>query len=243
MKQPGREGYYPLAVVIGAGTIGLAIQRHLADRGWVVYVVGHELIELADPDSVARYFANWRHFDMLVNAAGAYGAIGKVGEVAPQDWLHAVQANLAGVYACIHHALPRLAAGGHIITLLGGGGGPVPHLSGYCAAKQGLARLMATVAAEYPEIRANSISPGPMMSGIQVPLLELPPEVAGPAQAAIRAMRDTGAGAVPVENTLRVIDHILTANPTGQWFTAREFGGETQALADYATHLQARVAA
>lgn len=224
MEQNSRAGVDRIAVVIGAGTIGCAISRHLSNSGWVTENVGHESIELADPASVARCFAQWQKFDLLVNAAGSYGAIGKVEEVAPEQWLGALHVNLGGVYACIHHALPRLVAGGHIITLLGGGGGPVPHLSGYCAAKQGLARLMATVAVEHPEIHANSISPGPMMSGIQAPLLELSPERAGPAQVAIRQIRDTGIGAVPIENTLRVIDHILSTKPTGHWFTAREFG-------------------
>lgn len=222
-----------IAVVVGAGLIGSAIAGHLAKVGYFVDCVGHDRLELADPASIAKYFECWEQVDLLVNAAGTYGAIGKVGEVAPQAWLRALQVNLLGVYGCVHHALAKMPAGGHIISLMGGGAAAIDHLSGYCAAKQGLARLMQTVAVEYPDIHANSISPGPMMSRMQEPLLALDPEAAGSNHAVIRRIRDTGAGAVPVENTLRVVDHILEACPSGAWFSAREFA---------ASNLMARMA-
>lgn len=205
------------AVVIGAGTIGNAIAAHLA-RGHDVHQASHAELELADPDSVRRYFAHFAWIDVLVNAAGSYGAIGSVRELAPQAWRAAVDVNLVGAYACCHYALPRMRAGSHIVNLAGGGKGPLERRSGYASAKAALWRLTETLAAEEPALHVNAIAPGPMWSRMQEAI------ATGNSEAArfARALRD-GHGAVPVENTLRALDYLLAQRCSGQIVFARTF--------------------
>jgi len=215
------------AIVIGAGHIGQAIGFRLALLGYQVRIASHADIELADLGSIERWFRSCDHgIEVLVNAAGAYGAIGPVAKVPPQQWRRALDINLVGVYACCHHAIPRMVAGGHIINIGGGGAGSLVDRSGYAAAKSGLWRLTETLAAEEPRLRVNAIAPGPMDSRMQDAV------VANPAPWADFARRlRAGGGAVPVANTLRVLDHILAAGATGQIHFARDFQSRVRAVA------------
>lgn len=205
-------------IIIGAGHIGSAIGAHLELAGHGVILVPHSELELEDLASIERLFAQWPRIDMLVNAAGGYGAVGKVREIPPARWRQALDVNLVGVYACCHHALPRLVEGGHIVNIAGGGRGPMLERSGYAAAKSALWRFTETLAAEEPRIRVNAVAPGPSYSRMQQAIVGNP---AGWAEFA-RGLQ-AGRGAVPIVNVLRALDHILEARPTGKLFFARDF--------------------
>lgn len=215
-----------VAIIIGAGKIGGTVGAHLAG-GFEVHNASHAELELADPESVRRYLERFARIDLLINAAGSYGAVGRIREVAPEGWGRGIMVNLVGVYACCHYALPKMPAGGHIINLGGGGKGPLEKISGYAAAKSALWRLTETLATEEPELRVNAIAPGPMDSRMQNAVLGVDAPWAGHLRS-MRAGRDSG---VPIENTLRVIDHILATNPTGSMFFAREFAAQPRLVA------------
>jgi NAD(P)-dependent dehydrogenase (short-subunit alcohol dehydrogenase family) len=211
-----------LAIVIGAGKIGSAIASHLRSTGYEVSLVGHDAIELRNEWSIERLFGTCGPISLLVNAAGVYGAVGKVGDVSPRQWVRAFEVNTLGVYTACYYALPKLVPGAHIINLAGGGAvTPVSHLSGYGASKAALVRLTETLAAEYPQFRANCISPGPIVSRMQQQLLAAGP--ANPHYAKIKAMCDAGVDEVPLARTLEVIDAILESGVTGKLFFARTF--------------------
>lgn len=203
------------AVVIGGGRIGSAIAWHLARGGFTVAVAAHADIELTQPDSVREYLERFDRIDLLVNAAGTYGAIGTVRDVSPQSWAQAVDVNLMGVYATCHYALPRLARRGHIINIAGGGRGPQQLRSGYVAAKSALWRFTETLAAEEPGLCINAIAPGPMESRMQQAARRVP-ELSAEIHRVLRR-------SVPIANTLRAVDHIIETEPTGQLLFAREF--------------------
>jgi NAD(P)-dependent dehydrogenase (short-subunit alcohol dehydrogenase family) len=213
------------AVVIGAGVIGLAIAEHLGNRGYDARLASHAELELRDLRAVGEYFERFEQIDLLVNAAGSYGAIGTVRDVHPWEWIVALDINLTGVYACCHHALKRLPVGGHIINLAGGGRGPMPMRSGYAAAKSALWRFTETLAAEETQLHVNAIAPGPMDSAMQDAVVGIAARWAD----FMRVMRASGAGAVPVGNTLRALDFILENGPTGQLFFARQFNESERA--------------
>lgn len=215
------------AVVIGAGgKIGSAIAQRLTRLGYNVRSVPHDRLDLADCDAAGRCFAHIAQLDVLVNAAGSYGKVGRVRDVTPRAWMRAIDINLTGVYACCHHALPKLVPGGHIINIAGGGKGPMEMRSGYAAAKSGLWRLTETLAAEEPGLCINAIAPGPMDSRMQDAVVG----IAAPWARFARELR-AGRGEVPIENTLRVLDHILSQRPTGQLFFARDFAAANVAAA------------
>lgn len=203
-------------VVIGAGFIGAQIASHLARRGERVRLVMRANLDITDLGAVARFFAGLDRVDVLVNAAGSYGVPGRIRDTAPTDWRVALDVNLVGVQACCHYALRVMPEGGHILNLAGGGKGPMAERSAYAAAKSGLWRFTETLAAEEPALRVNAIAPGPMWSGMQQSLVD-----AGKAHL-VRGLQD-GEGAVPVDCTLRVVDHVLDTNPSGQLFFARDF--------------------
>lgn len=207
-----------VAIIVGAGTIGGAIAAHLAGR-FDVHVASHAVLELTSAESVRRYFERFGRIDVLINAAGSYGEIGRVRDVSPSAWCQALDVNLFGVYASCHHALHRMPAGSHIINLAGGGQGPMEMRSGYASAKSALWRLTETLAAEEPTLHVNAIAPGPMDSRMQ----DVVASRAEPWAEFARQLRCNGRGAVPIERTLRVVDHILDVGPTGSLFFARTF--------------------
>lgn len=215
----------PTAIVVGAGKIGNAVAGHLAATH-DVHQASHAELELGDPESVRRYFARFAWFDVLVLAAGVYGSVGRVRDVAPGAWRAGLEVNLVGMYACCHYALPRLRAGGHVVFLGGGGKGPLDLISGYAAAKSGLWRLVETLASEEPALHVNAIAPGPMDSRMQDAVLDAPAKWAEHLRA-MRAGRDPG---VPVENTLRALDHLLATRPTGVMLFGRDFAAPTARL-------------
>lgn len=103
-------------------------------------------------------------FDILVNAAGIYGAIGSVAEVDFEKWKVAFDVNLFGTVNMIQEVLPSFMERkqGRIINFSGGGDGPFPHFSAYSASKIAVVRFTETLAEEIKEygITVNAIAPG-----------------------------------------------------------------------------------
>lgn len=108
--------------------------------------------------------------DVLVNAAGAYGAIGAVAGVDFEKWKETFEVNLFGTFNVIQETLPIFMKKHHgkIINFSGGGDGPLPHFSAYNAAKAAVVRFTETLAEEIKEygITVNAVAPGPVNTKI-----------------------------------------------------------------------------
>lgn len=206
------------ALVIGNGRIGTAIANHLR-KSHITAVASHSEIDLSDLESVYAFLDQMPTIDVLVNAAGSYGAVGKVRDVSPGKWRKAVDVNLVGVYAVCHYALPKMATGGHIILLAGGGKGPLVGRSGLACSKTPIGRFMETLAAEEPSLHVNAIAPGPMYSRMQDAVIAMKAEYSNE----FIRMRDTGQGEVPVACTIETMKHILADKPSGKLLFARDF--------------------
>jgi 3-oxoacyl-[acyl-carrier protein] reductase len=113
--------------------------------------------------------------DIVVNAAGVYGAIGAVATVDAEEWKKTFDINLFGVFNMIQAVLPvfegsKLSGGARkkIINFSGGGDGPLPHFSAYNASKVAIVRLTETLAKEFEgqHIDVNAVAPGPVNTKI-----------------------------------------------------------------------------
>lgn len=121
--------------------------------------------------------------DILVNAAGIYGPMGRVTDIEPAEWRKTLDINLTGTFLMVRAVLPMMQKkrAGKIINFVGGGEGPYPHFSAYVASKGGVARFTETAAAEAKEfgIDINAIAPGAVNTAFLDELLAAGPEKVG----------------------------------------------------------------
>jgi NAD(P)-dependent dehydrogenase (short-subunit alcohol dehydrogenase family) len=108
-------------------------------------------------------------FDIVVNNAGIIGPIGRIADVAPQDWAQNITINLTGAYAVIHHAI-RINPACTIINLSSGAARrPLEGWSAYCAGKAGLSMLTRAAHEEYAGqgLRIFGLAPGVVDTDMQ----------------------------------------------------------------------------
>ena len=164
-----------VAVVTGAGRgIGRALALAQAKEGAKVALLARSAEEIETVAETIRaaggaaraYAVDLIHLDavtavvaaverelgpigLLTNNAGAFGAIGPIWVVEPDDWWRDVKTNLRGTFNCSRAVLPAMIGRkrGRIINLTGGGTATsFPHGSGYATSKAGLLRFTECVA-------------------------------------------------------------------------------------------------
>lgn len=141
--------------------------------------------------------------DILVNAAGTYGPIGRAWEVDAKEWANTFSANLFGPFLLCQLVLPHMirAGRGKIINFSGGGAtSPLCRFSAYGVSKTAVVRLTETLAEEVKEfnIQVNAIAPGAVDTKLQDSVLAAG-ERAGDLLQRIRRLRETGEGGTPRE--------------------------------------------
>jgi NAD(P)-dependent dehydrogenase (short-subunit alcohol dehydrogenase family) len=109
--------------------------------------------------------------DCLVNSAGAGGSVGRIADVDLGRLAQTLMVHVGGTVAAMKHVAPIMISqrSGCIISIasIGGRVGGWTALD-YSAAKAALLQLTRSVAVELAEhgVRVNSISPGPILTGI-----------------------------------------------------------------------------
>lgn len=152
---------------------------------------------------VDRALSRFGRIDVLANVAGVYGPIGPLVDLDLSGWVEALNINLLGtLYAC-RAVLPSMIArrSGKIVNLSGGGAtAPLPRFSAYAVSKAAVVRLTETLAEEVKPhgITVNAIAPGAIDTSLQDAVLAAG-ERAGDLYERMRAMRETGAGATPID--------------------------------------------
>lgn len=174
-----------IAVVTGGGSgIGLAVAELFARQGAVVHVIERDAAtgqaaadkivagggtahahaaDVSDQAQVLAAFGQLGHLDILVNNAGI-AHVGNVENTSEADFERVYRVNVAGIYNCLHAAVPLLKAGG---------GGVIVNMASiaahvgitdrfaYSMSKGAVHAMTLSVARDYltAGIRCNSISP------------------------------------------------------------------------------------
>ena len=218
-----------VALVVGAGRgIGEAIALRFAAAGAKLILAARTAPELKAVTEVVKARGGTAHFvvtdvtappevaslvqksiewfgriDILVNAAGTYGPIGRVWEVDAKEWATTFSANLFGPFLLCQLVLPHMirVGRGKIINFSGGGAtSPLCRFSAYGVSKAAVVRLTETLAEEVKEfnIQVNAIAPGAVDTKLQ-DLVLAAGERAGDLLQRIRRLRETGEGGTPRE--------------------------------------------
>jgi len=153
----------------------IELNKENAQNGGSVAVFVTDVSRRADVAAlVKKTVATFGGVDIVVNAAGAYGAIGPVATVDVEEWKKTFDINLFGTFNVIQEVLPLFIRSGtasahkKIINFSGGGDGPLPSFSAYNASKVAIVRLTETLAKELAEqnIDVNAVAPGPVNTKI-----------------------------------------------------------------------------
>jgi NAD(P)-dependent dehydrogenase (short-subunit alcohol dehydrogenase family) len=176
----------------GAGAIGTATAKRFVEEGAQVHVfdrdeaacqrlkkdmpnlAGYILVDVADPDSVARAFDELDKRDggpdILINNAGISIRHSFL-DITPQEWRTVLDINLNGVFYVARQAARRmLAQGGGVIVNMGSSNGLTGYhyYADYNASKAGVIELSRSMALELgPTIRVNAVCPGFIMTPMQ----------------------------------------------------------------------------
>jgi NAD(P)-dependent dehydrogenase (short-subunit alcohol dehydrogenase family) len=110
-----------------------------------------------------------RPFDIVVNNAGIIGPIGRITDVAPEDWATNITTNLTAAYAVIHHAIRANPACTIINLSSGAARRPLEGWSAYCSGKAGLAMLTRAAHEEFAPhgLRIFGLAPGVVDTDMQ----------------------------------------------------------------------------
>ncbi len=176
----------------GAGAIGAATAKRFAEEGAHVHVfdrdesacrrlkkdmpdlAGYVLVDVADPDSVARAFIELDKRaagpDILINNAGISLRHSFL-DITPQEWRSVLDINLNGVFFVAQQSARRmLAQGGGVILNMGSSNGLMGYhyYADYNASKAGVIELSRSMALELgPAVRVNAVCPGFIMTPMQ----------------------------------------------------------------------------
>ncbi len=152
---------------------------------------------------VQKSIETFGQVDILVNAAGTYGPIGRAWEVDAQEWANTFSVNLFSSFLLCQRVVPHMirAGRGKIINFSGGGAtSPLCRFSAYGVSKAAVVRFTETLAEELKEfnIQVNAIAPGAVDTKLQDSVMAAG-EKAGDLLQRISRLRETGEGGTPRE--------------------------------------------
>lgn len=145
---------------------GLALEKKLNLTGKKsVFVAGDISKPQANEQLVKVAIRNFGKLDIIVTNAGNLG-IGSVTDISLEEWDYTLAANLNSVFYLSRFAIPEMKKTGKGVILANSSIAAFksfPNHAAYCASKAALVALVKEMALDYgPEIRVNTICPGPV---------------------------------------------------------------------------------
>jgi 3-oxoacyl-[acyl-carrier protein] reductase len=157
--------------------------------------------------------------DVLVCNAGVQGPIGRLEDLAFDDWVRAIEVNLFGSVLCCQAVVPtmRRQQRGKIVLLSGGGATRArPRLTAYAASKAAVVRFAETLALELEGsgIEVNAVAPGPLNTQLLDELQTVGPDRLGEAEYA-QVVRYRTEGGVPLEIPAQLVTFLASSESDG----------------------------
>jgi NAD(P)-dependent dehydrogenase (short-subunit alcohol dehydrogenase family) len=245
-----------VAIVTGGSRgIGYAIARALGSEGARVAIASRSADELAsartrleregitalthatdvtrsqDVDAlVDEVLRRWGRVDVLVNNAGATGAIGRFEQCDLEEWKRAIEVNLYGTVHACRAVLPHMRSrrSGAIVNLAGGGvGGPgvAPRMAAYAVSKAAIVQLTEALARDVmvDGIRVNAIAPGAVVTEMTAGILAVGRDRAG-AELYDRTVAQRASGGEPPEAAAQLVVWLASEESgmlTGKFLSAK----------------------
>jgi NAD(P)-dependent dehydrogenase (short-subunit alcohol dehydrogenase family) len=217
------EGADVMLVARDAAKLQSTAECLIARRAATTQKVLYQAADVAIHEQVARVvqatLEALGHIDVLVCNAAVQGPVGRLEDLAFEDWARAIEINLFGSVLFCQAVLPsmRRQQRGKIVLLSGGGATSArPRLSAYAASKTAVVRLAETLAVEVEGsgIEVNAVAPGTLNTRLLDDLRAAGPDRAGEAEYT-RALQTRNEGGVPLETPARLVTFLASSESDG----------------------------
>ena len=157
----------------------------------------------------------WDHVDILINNAGDTGATKSIISLSMEDWQHAIDVNLNGVFLCSREALRDMVRNhwGRIVNVSSGSAAvAVPDIAPYSVAKAAVEHLTHLIAAECASsgVVAVALRPGLLDTRMQEEVRTRPTEQIPPGLRAIYAAYKQKGMLMAPERAASIIAYLCT---------------------------------
>ncbi|MDO8600654.1 MAG: SDR family oxidoreductase [bacterium] len=161
-----------------------ATKKELEKYGTKIITYATDVANAANVVNVANVIKeHFEKIDVLINAAGMYGPIGKLEELNADEWIQTFAVNIFGTMLMCRAFLPMMKKQrtGRIINFAGGGEGAFSRFTAYVSSKGAVVRFTETLAEEIKDdgILVNAIAPGAVNTAFLEAVLGAGPEKAG----------------------------------------------------------------
>jgi len=230
-----------IIVITGGGTgIGASLTKTLSDEGNKIIICGrrekplkkiaasnenisYHKCDVSKEKEVIRFknFIEKRfgYIDVLINAAGVFGEIGRFDQTDSDRWKKTIEINLYGTYFVNKHLLNLLLKSEvkKIVNFVGGGAfNAFPNYSAYAVSKAGVARFSECISKELETkgVAVNCIAPGFVSTDIQKQTLDAGRKKAGEKYYKY-TLEKLKKGSVPIDTVVNCVKFLISKESDG----------------------------